>query len=107
MNLPDKRQEPYLYSVEEIEQNQERLAPEWECREQKLLSRTFTFPNFEKAAAFVQAMTKIAEELHHHPKIVLEWGKVTVELTTHSLKGISNFDFSLAEKLDAEYATFI
>ena len=43
----------------------------------------------------------MAEAEDHHPLIVLEWGKVTVEWWTHKINGLHRNDFIAAAKTDA------
>jgi len=42
----------------------------------------------------------VAEKMDHHPEWFNVWNKVVIDLTTHSVKGISDYDFVLAEKID-------
>jgi 4a-hydroxytetrahydrobiopterin dehydratase len=37
----------------------------------------------------------------HHPEWSNVWNKVAIDLSTHSIKGISNLDFQLASKIQA------
>jgi 4a-hydroxytetrahydrobiopterin dehydratase len=37
--------------------------------------------------------------MNHHPEWFNVWNKVVIDLTTHSVKGISDYDFVLAEKI--------
>ncbi|MBI2550368.1 4a-hydroxytetrahydrobiopterin dehydratase, partial [Candidatus Woesearchaeota archaeon] len=41
-----------------------------------------------------------AEEEGHHPDIKISWNKVTLQLTTHAIKGLSENDFIMAAKID-------
>jgi pterin-4a-carbinolamine dehydratase len=34
------------------------------------------------------------------------WNKVIIDLTTHSVKGISDYDFALAEKINEIFEPF-
>ena len=48
-------------------------------------------------------MTRMAieiERMNHHPEWFNVYNKINVELTTHDVGGISNFDFKLAEIMD-------
>ncbi len=49
---------------------------------------------------FVNKVADIAEAEGHHPDLAISWGKVTVELTTHAIKGLSENDFILSAKID-------
>ncbi len=42
----------------------------------------------------------IAEKMDHHPEWTNVWRKVSVTLTTHSAKGLTNLDFGLAKAMD-------
>lgn len=64
------------------------------------ISKEFKFKDFAEALVFTDKVGAIAESEGHHPDIQLSWGKVTVELTTHAIKGLSENDFILAAKID-------
>ena len=36
----------------------------------------------------------------HHPDLLVSWGKVGIELSTHAIGGLSENDFILAAKID-------
>jgi 4a-hydroxytetrahydrobiopterin dehydratase len=38
--------------------------------------------------------------MNHHPEWFNVWNKVVFDLSTHSVKGISDLDFVLAEKIE-------
>ncbi len=74
----------------------------WQLSEEaKSISKRFSFKNFSEALMFVNKVGSLAEEEGHHPDIELGWGRVTVLLTTHAIKGLSENDFILAAKIDA------
>ncbi|MGC9520332.1 MAG: 4a-hydroxytetrahydrobiopterin dehydratase [Anaerolineae bacterium] len=81
-------------------------VPEWEVVERegiKRLERDLSFPDFVQALAFTNAVGEMAEEQDHHPKIVLEWGRVTVTWWTHKIGGLHRNDFIAAAKTDRIY----
>ena len=41
------------------------------------------------------------EEEGHHPAILTEWGRVTVTLWTHKIRGLHRNDFIMAAKIDS------
>jgi 4a-hydroxytetrahydrobiopterin dehydratase len=47
----------------------------------------------------------VAEAMNHHPEWFNVWNKVVIDLNTHSVKGISDYDFELAEKIDGIFGT--
>lgn len=76
-------------------------VPGWELSEDATsITRTFPFNDFKKALAFVNEVGQVAEEEWHHPDISLSWGRVSVTLTTHSIRGLSENDFILAAKIN-------
>ena len=64
------------------------------------LQRVFAFKNFVEALAFTNRVGEIAEANDHHPLIITEWGRVTVQWWTHAIKGLHINDFILAAKTD-------
>jgi 4a-hydroxytetrahydrobiopterin dehydratase len=81
-------------------------VPEWQIKEVdavKRLERVFKFKNFIEALAFTNKIGVIAEEEDHHPLIITEWGKVTVQWWTHVVKGLHKNDFIMAAKSDELY----
>jgi 4a-hydroxytetrahydrobiopterin dehydratase len=77
------------------------IKPTWQVIDQKKLSREFKFKNFVEAMAFVNKVAAIAEAEQHHPDVQIHYNKVTIELWTHAIGGLSENDFILASKLDA------
>ena len=67
------------------------------------LIKQFKFPNYVDAMAFADKITPIAEREGHHPDLHISYGKVVVELATHSIHGLSENDFILAAKIDQVY----
>ncbi len=66
----------------------------------KRLERVFKLKNYSEALKFANDIAAIAEEEDHHPLIVLEWGRVTVQWWTHVVKGLHKNDFIMASKTD-------
>jgi 4a-hydroxytetrahydrobiopterin dehydratase len=65
------------------------------------IARTYKFPDFASALAFVVRLGCLAEKKDHHPDVELGWGKVRVVWTTHDQGGITRLDIELAEATDA------
>jgi 4a-hydroxytetrahydrobiopterin dehydratase len=70
---------------------------------EKRLEKIFIFKNFSQAAAFSNQVARISDEEDHHPSILIEWGKVTVNWWTHAIKGLHQNDFIMAAKTDQLY----
>lgn len=76
---------------------------EWQIVERdgiKRLERVFKFDNFAQALAFANKVGELAEAEGHHPALLTEWGKVTVQWWTHKIKGLHRNDFIMAAKTD-------
>jgi len=84
-------------------------VPEWQILEQdgiKRLERSFRFRNFAQALLFTDQVGALAEEEGHHPRLVTEWGRVTVTWWTHKIRGLHGNDFIMAAKTDELYQQF-
>ncbi len=64
------------------------------------LRREFVFANFVEAISFIDRSAVWAEKLNHHPEWSNVYNRVTVELWTHDVGGISHLDFQLAQKMN-------
>ncbi|MFI5273597.1 MAG: 4a-hydroxytetrahydrobiopterin dehydratase [Ktedonobacterales bacterium] len=68
------------------------------------LTRTFRFDDFAHALEFTNAVGALAEAEGHHPAILTEWGRVTVEWWTHKIHALHRNDYILAARADLLYA---
>jgi len=64
------------------------------------LEKFYTFQNFRDGLEFVKRVGEMAEEQGHHPDIYLAWGKVILEVWTHTIDGLVENDFIFAAKAD-------
>ena len=72
----------------------------WEEKENTLY-REFIFASFRDALAFVNKVGVLAEEVQHHPDILLhDYNHVRVTLTTHDAGMVTDKDRTLAQKID-------
>ncbi|MCR8915408.1 4a-hydroxytetrahydrobiopterin dehydratase [Marinobacter panjinensis] len=81
-------------------------VPDWEIVEvdgEEQLHKVFKLKNFAQAQAFTNKVGDLAESEDHHPAILLEYGKVTVNWWTHAIGGLHKNDFIMAAKTDAAY----
>ena len=83
----------------------EQLAefPDWSLISDAM-QRTFGFETFVDAMSFVGQVADLAEELHHHPDILIRYNKVTLTLSTHDAGGLTDKDFAFAREIDAYVA---
>ena len=48
-----------------------------------------------------QRIGEMAEEQQHHPDLHVAWGRLTVDIWTHKIGGLTESDFVFAAKCDA------
>jgi 4a-hydroxytetrahydrobiopterin dehydratase len=97
-----RRDSPQVTEAE-IQELQPQI-PEWSRAEVDgiaRLERAFRFSNFAQALSFTNRVGALAEEEGHHPAILTEWGKVTISLWTHKIRGLHRNDFVMAAKISA------
>lgn len=64
------------------------------------LHKEFAFDSFVAAFGFMAQLALVAEKFNHHPDWSNSYNKVTIDLTTHSVGGLTEHDFELAEQAD-------
>jgi 4a-hydroxytetrahydrobiopterin dehydratase len=97
-----RRDSPRVTEVEVLELKPQ--IPEWTLLEREgieRLERVYPFANFAEALAFTNRVGALAEEEGHHPALLTEWGRVTVTLWTHKIRGLHRNDFIMAAKVDS------
>lgn len=72
---------------------------EWKILNSRLV-KDFVFNDFLTATAFMTRCSVLIEKLDHHPRWCNDYNKVSVELVTHEVSGISALDFELATLMD-------
>ena len=80
--------------------------PDWQrlgIDDDQRLRRVYRFGNFASALALTNAICEIAEAEGHHPALLTEWGRVTVDWWTHKIRDIHLNDPILAARSDAIY----
>ena len=73
--------------------------PNWSVDGEKL-RRDFQFRDFVEAFGFMSQVALLAEARNHHPNWSNVYNRVTIELTTHDLGGLSTLDTELAIAID-------
>ncbi len=87
------------YSTTEISDKLSSL-PGWKF-EDGFLTKTFLFKNFNETFGFMTRVALIAEKMNHHPDWSGGYKQVVINLRTHDADGITDRDFSFAEKVEA------
>jgi 4a-hydroxytetrahydrobiopterin dehydratase len=85
---------------EAIETLQKELHRDWRVIDEHHLERTFRLPDFRSALALTNRVGELAEAENHHPDVCLTWGKVTVQIWTHKIDGLTESDFVFAARTD-------
>ena len=72
----------------------------WAFKENQI-GKEFQFKDFPEALTFVNKVGEFAEELNHHPDILLHsWNKVNITVSTHNKGWVTENDFQLAKKIN-------
>jgi 4a-hydroxytetrahydrobiopterin dehydratase len=105
MDLSTKKCKPCEGGIEplnlnEIEEYKKNIQNDWNVTENRKISKTYSFVNYRHAMDFVNKVSDLAEEEGHHPVMHISYGKVVIELWTHTINGLSENDFILAYKID-------
>jgi 4a-hydroxytetrahydrobiopterin dehydratase len=84
------------------------LLPGWRLtHDGTRIRRDYMFEHFRDAMTFLQTVAVQAEEEQHHPDLHLEcYRNVWIEIFTHAIGGLSENDFILAARIDAEASKF-
>jgi|SRR5579871_5551462 len=75
--------------------------PDPKHRTVRILTCTYRFDDFAAAMLAAQRIGEMAEEQRHHPDLHVSWGRLTVDVWTHKIGGLTESDFVFAAKCDA------
>lgn len=74
--------------------------PEWKL-EGGTIIRDVICRDFRHALGFVNKVGDLAEEMDHHPDLLIHgWNRVRIMLSTHSVGGLTENDFKLAHAVE-------
>ena len=89
------------FNKDQIQEYLAQLSSAWEVKDDSKITKRFKFHNFKQAMVFVNKIADLAEQEGHHPDIrIFGYKNVEVELSTHSIGGLSENDFILASKIE-------
>lgn len=74
--------------------------PAWRL-ESGALRRSYRFPDFVRAFAFMTACALRIQEMDHHPEWSNVYGSVEVTLVTHDSGGVTARDLELARRMES------
>ncbi|MFS8838610.1 MULTISPECIES: 4a-hydroxytetrahydrobiopterin dehydratase [unclassified Synechococcus] len=89
---------PVKLSEAEVQAKLENL-PGWSLQDGKL-HRQFQFRSFVEAFGWMSSVALVAESMGHHPEWTNVYNRVRVDLTTHDAGGITELDFTLAQRMN-------
>ncbi len=72
----------------------------WSVVNEKL-HKEFEFASFNEAFGFMTRAAMEIEKMNHHPEWFNVYNRITVELTTHDVGGITKNDVNLAKILNS------
>ena len=103
MDLTQKKCKPCEGGVPPLTEEQTndllKQIPSWTIKDGHVFKQ-FKFKDFKEAMAFVNKVAGIAEQENHHPDITISYSKVSIEVWTHAINGLSENDFILPAKID-------
>lgn len=77
------------------------IHSDWSMSEDaKSIRRNFSFKNYYRTIAFVNALAYIAHTEDHHPDLEVGYNRCLVRFSTHSVGGLSENDFICAARVD-------
>ncbi|HEU4699071.1 MAG TPA: 4a-hydroxytetrahydrobiopterin dehydratase [Gemmatimonadales bacterium] len=65
------------------------------------IRRIYTTDGWPTTLMLVNAIGFLAEAADHHPDLTVSWGKVVVQLNTHTAGGVTDKDLELARRIEA------
>lgn len=72
--------------------------PGWQLKGGKL-NQEWSFANFSEAFGFMSRVALLAEQMDHHPEWSNVYNRVTIDLVSHDVDGISQRDVLMAQAI--------
>ncbi len=72
----------------------------WQLQDNHI-SKTFSFDNYYRTIAFVNALAWMTHREDHHPELTVNYNSCRVDYSTHDVGGLSIKDFNCAAQADA------
>lgn len=92
-------------TVTELKELQPQI-PEWTIFVEegiRKLRRTFQFATFAESMSFTNRVAALADAEGHHPRIITDYRRVTVDWWTHKIRDLHRNDLIMAAKTDQLY----
>ncbi|CAK63921.1 unnamed protein product (macronuclear) [Paramecium tetraurelia] len=78
------------------------LEKNWKINS-KSLAKEYKFETFKQAFVFMNTVSHLADQMSHYPKWINVYNKLSVEITTQDVSGISVKDVLLAYLMESTY----
>jgi len=104
--LAEKKCAPCEGGVPALDRNaaqvlMQQLEPRWKLADDtRRLKAEFSFRNYSRTLAFVNAAAYVAVQEDHHPDISFGYDYCTISWWTHAVDGLSENDFICAARVD-------
>lgn len=74
--------------------------PGWSGDADRLM-KVYRFDGWRATISFVDALAALADDVDHHPDLVVGWGRCEVVWRTHDAGGVTRTDLACAVRTDA------
>ena len=88
-----------LRSVNYIENDLLELN-DWTYKDNKI-KRELKFDSYAQSIDFINVLSKKAEQLNHHPDLVVGYCQITIVFTSHDLGGVTEDCLNMAKYIDS------
>lgn len=78
--------------------------PNWKLIDGKWIERKYRFQEYLNGIEFVQSVAQFSERMNHHPFISIDYKLISIKITSWHAKGLTDLDFTLAQKYDDLYS---
>ncbi len=91
---------PAVYSDDQVRQRLAGQLSNW-WLESGMIQRRFACNGWKSSLLIANAVGHLAEAAWHHPELHVAFSSVHITLSTHSVNGITDLDFELAQQIEA------
>ncbi len=95
---------PQLLEPAALEEALRQLGEPWRI-EGTVLQGTFTTSTYAQGLGLVASAGALAEHCDHHPTLTLDYGRLSVNITTHDAGGLTELDVTYASRFSEIYAS--
>ena len=88
-----------LRSIKEIENDLLKLN-DWIYKYNKI-KKELKFDSYMQSIDFINVLSKKAEQLNHHPDLIVGYCQITIEFTSHDLGGVTEDCLNMAKYIDS------